>query len=75
MTNCPFCNALMEKGYIDQTHIFYPLRWSPVERESGFFVSSKRAVKLTSSMRGGRVAAYRCEACRKIIIDELENGK
>ena len=75
MTNCPFCNALMEKGYIEQTHIFYPLRWTPVKQERGFFVSNKGTVKLTSLASGGQVAAYRCEACRKIIIDELENAK
>ena len=65
--NCPYCNKEMEKGYIDQTDIRFPLEWYPASREKGFFASKKGNVRLTY---GGNVKANRCENCRKIIIDE-----
>ena len=65
--NCPYCNKEIEKGYIDETDLFHPLEWYPANREIGFFVSKKRNVRLTY---GGNVKAYRCENCKKIIIDE-----
>jgi len=55
----------MEKGYIDQTDIRFPLEWYPASREKGFFASKKGNVRLTY---GGNVKANRCENCRKIII-------
>ena len=63
----PYCNKEMEKGYIDQTDFRFPLEWYPANREVGFFVSKKRNVRLTY---GGNVKAYRCDLCKKIIIDE-----
>ena len=69
---CPFCNAEMEKGQIEQTHVFFPLQWTPYSRPPGLLLSRKHIVKLTSFKNGGRVIAHRCEACRKIIIDECE---
>ena len=65
--NCPYCNKEMEKGYIDQTDFRFPLEWYPANRETGIFVSKKRNVRLTYSES---VKAYRCEYCKKIIIDE-----
>lgn len=69
--NCPYCSREMEKGYIDQTDFRFPLEWYPANRETGFFVSKKRTVRLTY---GGHVTAYRCEGCRKIMIDESTRG-
>lgn len=67
--NCPYCNKEMEKGYIDQTDFRFPLEWYPANRETVFsvIVSKKRNVRLTYD---GHVKAYRCENCKKIIIDE-----
>lgn len=65
--NCPYCDKEMKLGYIDQTDFRFPLEWYTANRETGFFVSEKRKVRLTY---GGNVKAYRCENCRKIIIDE-----
>jgi len=48
----------------------HPLEWSPAKREPGIWVSTKRNVKLTALFKGGYVTAYRCELCKKIIIDE-----
>ena len=67
---CPYCDEEMEKGYIDQTDFRFPLEWYPAKRETGFFASKKRNVKLTAVMKGGSITAYRCDACKKIVIDE-----
>lgn len=66
---CPYCNKEMEKGYIDQTDFRFPLEWYPANRKVIFsiFTSTKRNVRLTYD---GNVEAYRCESCKKIIIDE-----
>lgn len=64
---CPYCSKEMEKGYIDQSDFRFPLEWYPAKGETGFFASKKRNVRLTY---GGNVIAYRCEPCKKIIIDE-----
>jgi len=64
---CPYCNKEMEIGYIDQTDFRFPLEWYPANREIGFFKAKKRNIRLTYS---GSVKAYRCENCKKIIIDE-----
>lgn len=70
--NCPYCNEEMEKGYIDQTDFRFPLEWYPANREKIFFAieSNKRNVRLTSALKSGTIIAYRCEQCKKIIIDE-----
>ena len=68
--NCPYCNREMEKGFIEQTNLMIPLEWYPAKRDGGIFVSNKRNVKLTSSLRGGTLTAYRCNDCKKMIIDE-----
>ena len=66
---CPYCNGEMELGYIDQTRILIPLIWYPVNREQGFFKSTKKDIKLTSAI-GGAAPTYYCEKCRKFIIDQ-----
>jgi len=65
--NCPYCSNEMKLGYIDQTDFRFPLEWYPANREIGFFKAKKRNIRLTYS---GSVKAYRCENCKKIIIDE-----
>ena len=65
--NCPFCNEEMELGFIDQTDFRFPLEWYPANRGAGIFVSRKRNVRLTYR---GNVKVYRCENCKKLIIDE-----
>ena len=65
--NCPYCNKKMELGYIDETDLFHRLEWYPANRDSGFFKSNKRNVRLSYD---GCIKAYRCESCKKIIIDE-----
>ena len=65
--NCPYCFNKMELGYIDQTDLRFPLEWYPANRDIGFFKTKKRNVRLTY---GGSVKSYRCENCKKIVIDE-----
>lgn len=69
--NCPYCSKEMEKGYIDQTDFRFPLEWYPANGETKVFVSKKRNIRLTY---GGSVKAYRCERCKKILIDESTLG-
>ena len=64
---CPYCNKEMEKGYIYKTDLFHNLKWCPEKNEGHIFVNTKRDVRLTYD---GQVTAYRCEDCKKIIIDE-----
>ena len=65
---CPYCNNEMELGYVDQTDFRFPLEWYPANGAIGFFKTKKRNVRLTYN---GCVKAYRCENCKKIIIDEI----
>lgn len=67
--NCPYCSEEMEKGFIDQTDFRFPLVWYPAKRETGFFRSTKRDIKLTSVLAGGSVIAYHCASCKKFIIE------
>ena len=68
--NCPYCSREMEKGFIEQTNLMIPLEWYPAKRDGGIIVSQKRNVKLTSSLKGGTLTVYRCDDCKKMIIDE-----
>jgi len=67
---CLYCQGEMKKGYIDQNDLFHPLMWVPFEPRTGIFVSKKNWIKLTSIRKSGRVIAFRCGACKKLIIDE-----
>lgn len=69
---CPYCNKKMRLGYIDQQRMF-GLEWYPaVPLGTGFTAQSREAVKLSSAKKSGSVKAYRCEDCKKILIDEAE---
>ena len=68
--NCPYCNREMEKGFIEQTNFMIPLEWYPAKWYGGICASKKCNVKLTSSLKGGTLTVYRCDDCRKMIIDE-----
>ena len=67
---CPYCDNEMEKGYISQTDFRYPLEWYPAKIEPGFLASNKVNVKLTNIFKNGHIVVYRCEQCKKMIIDE-----
>ncbi|MBR4862027.1 MAG: hypothetical protein IKU09_07485 [Firmicutes bacterium] len=68
--SCPYCNKEMEKGFVEQTNILIPLEWYPAKWDGEILVSKKRNIKLTSSLKGGSLTVYRCENCRKMVIDE-----
>ena len=64
-----YCILDNNKEKIDLIFRFTPLEWYPAKREMvcSVIVSKKRNVRLTYE---GTVKAYRCEGCKKIIIDE-----
>ena len=70
--NCPYCNREMEKGFIEQTNVMLPLEWYPAKWDGRMIFGKKRNIKLTASLNGGTLTVYRCEVCRKMVIDEKE---
>ena len=70
---CPYCNQEMQKGFLAQTDVFWPIRWRPVPKEPPMlFYSNKESIKLTSSLNSGQVIVYHCPDCRKFVIDQDE---
>lgn len=67
---CPYCEEIMQEGWIDQYQT-YGLYWTPNE-ERGFLESiiDPHDIRLTSLAHGGRLIVYHCEKCRKFVIDE-----
>lgn len=73
--NCPFCNQPLSIGYIKTRGEV--ISWSFNKKKKSIFSSrwtvEENDVKLgTFSFLkdGGRVKAYRCDKCKKILIDE-----
>lgn len=61
----------MEKGFVQQNHVFYPVRWRPIPKESVvLFHSNKGSIKLTSAFSSGQMLMHHCATCRKFIIDQ-----
>ena len=65
---CPYCKNEMRKGYIDKQRLGVPLEWYPA---NPLIATAKESIKLTKAFAGS-IIAYRCEDCRKLIIDEDE---
>ncbi|MBM6841351.1 hypothetical protein H6A03_07330 [[Clostridium] spiroforme] len=72
---CPFCNKPLLIGYIKTGGEV--ITWSPNKKRKSIFSSRWKVedndIKLGTFRffkDGGRVKAYRCEHCKKIIIDE-----
>lgn len=72
--NCPYCNKPMELGYIEQTNIANPFKWRSNDLGDRLFVEKNKIIKLTSTIKGTTIRAYRCEDCKKIIIDNYEQN-
>lgn len=71
--NCPYCNNEMEKGYMEQTRLGYPLQWIPNYEKRGLIMyDSSRRIKLSSTLGTGRVTVHHCSKCRKFVIDQDE---
>ena len=71
--NCPYCNKEMEKGFINQSQVFYPIRWRPAPKEEPIlFHSNKGSIKLTSVTKSGQVIVHYCATCHKFVIDQDE---
>ena len=70
---CPYCENDMEKGYMEQSRIAFPLQWIPAYEKRGLvFYDISRRIKLSSAMSGGRVYVHYCAGCRKFVIDQDE---
>lgn len=72
--NCPYCNKKMEKGYIEQTHISNPIKWISNTCEDHLFVEKSKIIKLTSILKGITITTYKCDECKKMIIDNYEQN-
>lgn len=71
--NCPYCNGEMEKGYMEQTRIGYPLQWIPNYEKRGLIMYDiSRRIELSSTRKTGRVIVHYCSQCRKFVIDQDE---
>ena len=69
--NCPYCSKEMDIGYIKSSHYIH---WGK-ERALGYYPEDLKFNKkqfLSGFFEGFFVKAYRCEACRKILIAEDE---
>lgn len=67
--NCPYCKEEMEQGYIQCRD---GLWWAKKKRPVPALPSmNKESVKLGTGgfLEGDTVEAYRCRACKKILID------
>lgn len=74
--NCPYCNEMMEEGIIQDQH---EINWLPKDAKFKFLGSSlfhKGSLVLSefSFLKGSSVVAYRCDRCKKIIIDYSQNN-
>ena len=64
--NCPYCGNEMEKGYVEQQHMF-PLKWYSDKREGDFLWSKRKHVRLTRTTEP--LVAWYCGGCGKLIAE------
>lgn len=70
---CPYCKEAMQSGVIQSPH---EISWLPVKsRFFGKTPSPEDALVLSelSLRHGDCVEAFRCETCKKVIIDYSED--
>ena len=70
---CPFCDAKMEKGFI-QSH--GRIIWSTKMKELAIAWPNRKKgeILLTSLTMGAYIESYLCRSCEKIIIDHYTAG-
>lgn len=68
--NCPYCNWILEEGYVECTDLFRPnnMYYSPNKNKEikGFINKLKAKTYLFNIGLGTEAKAYRCEQCGKI---------
>ena len=69
---CPYCNNEMEKGYIEQTRVGFPLYWYSGKTTPGLIFNKWEHIKLTASLKSGHIITHHCKQCRKFVIDQNE---
>lgn len=67
---CPYCGHLMARGRLSITR-FSTLRifWVPEEAEDPLTIFGRPTEGRRLTDRHGKVSAFRCAACGKIILD------
>lgn len=63
--NCPFCRREMILGKVCSSQALWWQRGQDKYRLN-------EEVGILGRLNGDRITAYRCESCKKIIIDEQE---
>ena len=68
---CPYCNKEMMLGRIPQDR--FTIKWIPEEKCEGIKMIKpfKKGLRLNPKLH--YIKAYRCENCKKLIIDQDEN--
>ncbi len=67
---CPYCSKEMESGYIGQSELFVPITWVSNNVKERVVLPIHKTIKLTATLKGGRISTYYCEDCQKFIIDQ-----
>lgn len=66
--NCPYCDGIMKRGFIDGDR--YSLKWVPEEKYKGpIFQWFSKGIKLSDIYAHNNIESFCCENCKKIIID------
>ena len=64
---CPYCNANMEKGYLQSSH---QAIWSGKKKKICFLPDEEGDIKVTKGIWNGSFAdAWVCRKCGKMIVD------
>lgn len=72
---CPYCGGLLQKGYMQSPR---PISWTPrklkIFTHHAFCNDSTCVLSEGSLLKAPCVIAYKCDKCKKVIID-FENNK
>lgn len=70
---CPFCNISMEKGILLGGRL--RLRWVKDENYNNPFTPliSNKTIKLTKSFDYNNLEGFRCQKCKRIILEEQKD--
>lgn len=70
---CPFCGKEMHKGYVRglsrQLHDNSYLYWNDSEHKMGWLNNGQKLFADHHNFGCPAVSAYKCDACKKIIMD------
>lgn len=64
---CPYCQIEMQKGRICSLGFGAAMEWKDKSGGTSFRLNDEKA--LVARINGDRITGYRCEKCKKIILD------